>query len=237
MQTVILAGGLGTRLRSITGDVPKPLVTVNGAPFLLHLVRMLQRHGLYDFLFLLGYQHEMIVEFLQSGSIKDAKLDWSIESEPMGTGGALKLAEPKIKDHFLLINGDSYLDMDYRSLINTYEKNHKQALMVVYDNAMHTDVTENVKVDREGCIAGYDKENRDGSMTHVDAGALVFNNSILASMPNNQVCSLEKEIYPILINQQQMLAYPIVERFYDIGTPDRYAEFEEIVRDHIKNTI
>ena len=229
MQAVILAGGLGTRLRSINSDLPKPMVPVNGEPFLLHQVRMLRRHGISDFLFLISYRSEVIIEFIENyrESDPEATLEWSIEPEPLGTGGAVKLGEDKLRSEFFLINGDSYLDMDYEGMGIAFVNTDCNAMIAVYDNAEETDVIRNVRVEGDA-VQGY-KKDAAGKMTHIDAGVIAMRSSVADLIPAEKKFSMESDVYPLLMEGNGMRAYLTTNRFYDIGTPDRLAEFERTI--------
>lgn len=230
IQAVILSGGLGTRLRAVNPEVPKPMVKVADRPFLEHLIIMLRRHGLEKFLFLLSYKSQVIIDFAGMLSQKmKIKIDWSVEPEPMGTGGAVKLAENKLETEFLLINGDSYLDMDYEGLVKSFRKSGLDAVMSIYDNSRNTNVINNVGVDRDGFVVKYKKADPDAKLSHVDAGVIAFKKEVTRLIPSGKVCSLENEIYQKLIDKKQFGSYVTQTRFYDIGTPERLKEFEGMV--------
>ena len=111
MQVAILCGGLGTRLKSVTKNMPKPMVVVLGKPFLYHQLNLLHSQGFNSFLLLAGYGSQYIIDYFEDSSLK---VEYSVELSPLGTGGCLLYAKNKLDDRFLLLNGDSYLDIDYR---------------------------------------------------------------------------------------------------------------------------
>lgn len=238
LQAVILAGGLGTRLSSLNLKVPKPLVPVAGQPFLTHLLRMLQRRGFRNFLFLLGFQGDVMLDYLQHSAPAGAQMHWSIEPAPLGTAGALKHAEALIQDEFILIYGDSYLDMDYLDLARTFTATGSDSIMVVYDNRQDTDVVNNVAMDHERYVVDYSKAGQHDHLTHVEAGVLAFRKRVLNHIPVQRIYSLEKELFPKLIAARAMRAYETTQRFYDIGTPARLQAFVEVLnRDHLPNPV
>ena len=115
-EAVILAGGKGTRLRSITGKLPKPMVDINGEPFLYKLLRRLESAGCSRIVLSLGYQSEYIIERVLQDKVVQCDVVFSVESRPLGTGGGLKLASKYVSGtHFLALNGDTYSGLDYRS--------------------------------------------------------------------------------------------------------------------------
>src|SRR5437879_6496433 len=117
-QAVILAGGLGTRMRPLTEQVPKPMLPVNGKPFLEHQIRLLESRGFLRVLLLVGYLGEQIEEYFAL----DSHIDYSYESSPLGTGGALKNAAAKLDSKFVVLNGDTYLDVDYGKFCADFER-------------------------------------------------------------------------------------------------------------------
>lgn len=229
LQTVILAGGLGTRLRPLTETVPKPMVPVNDEPFLAHQLRMLAAQGVTEIVLLTGYMGEVVEDHFGDGSDFGVKLSYSQEPEPLGTGGALKLAEPLLHDAFLVLFGDSYLPIDYPAVAKTLLDSDWDGLIVAYDNTQDTDVENNVALHDDGTVALYQKGGGDDRLRYVESGVLGFRRSILDLIAPNSVVSLENEIYPQLIEAGQLGAFPTTQRFYDIGTPDRLEDFRKVL--------
>jgi NDP-sugar pyrophosphorylase family protein len=232
MQAVILSGGLGTRLRSVDETVPKPMVKVAGQPFLHYLTKMLRRRGISEMLFLLAYKSEVVVRYIEGlGRSSDLRADYSVEPSPMGTGGALRHASGKLADAFFVINGDSYLDMDYNDLGGRFMASGLDAMMTVYDNSEKTDVICNVAAGGDGLITDYRKGAPEARLGYVDAGVLAMKRNVVVDLiPPGRVCSLEHEIYGKLISGRRFGSYVTSHRFYDIGTPERLREFEKAVR-------
>jgi NDP-sugar pyrophosphorylase family protein len=232
MQAVILAGGLGTRLRPITETIPKPMVPVAGVPYLEHQLRELERQGIRDIVLLTGYLGHQIEEYFGDGSRLGLRLRYSREEQPMGTGGALRQAVALLADLFLIIYGDSYLPIDYGDVFRKLESSRALGLVVVYDNRLHdTSVKNNINLDADGYVARYEKDGE--GLSYVEAGVLAFRRAVVERIPPGRVVSLEKEVFPQLITGHDLLAYPTTERFYDIGTPDRLEAIERLfAHDH-----
>jgi mannose-1-phosphate guanylyltransferase len=233
MQAVILAGGLGTRLGSLTERIPKPLVPVAGVPYLEHQLRLLARQSIRDVVLLTGYLGQAIEDCFGDGGSLGLSLRYSREPSPLGTGGALRLAAPLIADPFLLIYGDSYLPIDYREVVSALDHAALDRLpvtgvVVVYDDREgRTSVRNNIAIGEDGLVIRYDKDSvDDASLKFVEAGVLAFRRSIIDLIPEG-VVSLEKDLFPQLIATRQLRAYPTGQRFYDIGTPERLRVFEE----------
>lgn len=228
MQAVVMAGGLGIRLRPVTLQVPKPMVCVNGRPFLEHQILLLKRNGVSVFLLCVGYLAEKFVEHFGDGKKLGVNIGYSVEKKPLGTGGALKNVEKKIDENFLLINGDTYLPINYRKLVEFYRDRERKGVVVLYDNRERI-AENNISLGDNELISGYDKNSSTG-MNYVDAGVCVFNKSVLSLIPRGRRVSLEMEIFPRLIEQKELVGYVTGQRFYDMGTPERLREIEKILR-------
>lgn len=229
MQAVILAGGLGTRLRPLTKTVPKPMVPVAGRPYLEHQLKALAGQGIRDVLLLTGYLGEQIEEHFGDGARLDLRIRYSREPYPVGTGGALREAAASLEGLFLLIYGDSFLPIDYRQPFEKLDSSLADGLLVVYDNTLEdTSVKNNVQVDDYGYVARYEKDPPD-RLSHVEAGVLAFRRPVLDLIPAEGPVSLEKEIFPKLIAARRLLAFVTRQRFYDIGTPERLAAIEALL--------
>ena len=125
MNAVILAGGFGLRLRDAIGDVPKPMACINGKPFLEYLIMQLSKWHLKDVIIAAGYKNEVISSYFGDGHRWGVNIGYSKETEPLGTGGALKKAASLFKDDdFIAMNGDSFLDLNFSQFIS-FHKNRR----------------------------------------------------------------------------------------------------------------
>jgi NDP-sugar pyrophosphorylase family protein len=229
MQAVILAGGLGTRLLPLTEMIPKPMVPVAGVPYLEHQLRLLAEQDIRDVLLLTGYLGEQIETYFGDGSRMGLRIDYSRESSPLGTGGALREARDKLEHAFLIIYGDSYLPIRYREAFEQLIAADAEGLVVVYDNSLaDTSVKNNIDLDDKGHVARYEKDSPD-PLSYVEAGVLALRRSVVDLMPAAGAVSLEKEIFPKLIARRQLAAFVTRQRFYDIGTPDRLRLIETVL--------
>jgi NDP-sugar pyrophosphorylase family protein len=233
MQAVILAGGLGTRMRPITETIPKPMITVAGKPFLQRQLELLSGAGIERALLLVSYLGEQIQEYFGDGAKFGCKVSYSFEASPLGTGGALKNAEAQLQDDFVLVNGDTYLGIDYRGLTKQFAAVNCSALIVAYEKPAIISreipaslLPNNLGVSSDGLVSAYRKRNQEG-LSHIDAGVIVLKKEILARLRAGQKCSLEEEIYPRLIEQGEMRAWVTRQPFYDMGSPAGLAALEE----------
>lgn len=216
MQVAILAGGLGTRLKPLTEKMPKVMVEVGGKPFLEHQLIFLKGQGFRDFVLLVCYLKEQIQNYFGSGKKWGIRLDYSCEATPLGTGGALKLASPKLDEVFLLVNGDTFFPLDFSDFLNAAESAKGQGLIAVYDN--HDLVARNnIRVESDGRISQYGRQEMP-DMNGVDGGVSYYRKSVLDLIPQEKKVSLEEEIYPLLIRRGLLGAYFTTTRYYDMGT-------------------
>lgn len=217
-QTVILAGGLGTRLRPMTETIPKPMIEICGRPFLEHQLALIRANGLRRVLLLVAYLGERIEEYFGDGSSVGMQIGYSYEPVPLGTGGALKNAERCLDDSFLLLNGDTYLPIAYDAFINDFRQNKPGALIVAY-NSNEPRGIRNLSLDQDARVTAYRKRGSE-DMTHTDSGAIILERDVLAEIPDGRACSLEEEVFPRLIEAGRMRAWTTSEPFIDMGTPE-----------------
>src|ERR1035437_2007330 len=232
MQAVILAGGLGTRLRPITHQITKPMVPVAGKPYLEHQLRLLRQQSITDVILLVGYLGYQIEDYFADGCRFGLTVRYSHEESPLGTGGALREARRLLDQRFLLINGDSYLPTDCGAPMQRLGASAAKGAILLYDYRLEdTSVTSNIAVDSAGYVTRYEKDRpSDLELQYVDAGVLALDRSILALMPSDGIVSLETELFPKLITQRQLVSHIVTQRFYDIGSPERLRLFEEFLR-------
>lgn len=232
-QAVILAGGLGTRMRPITETIPKPMILVAGKPFLQWQLELLRDGGMDRALLLVGYLGEQIEEYFGDSKKFRIPVGYSYEPTPLGTGGALKNAEAKLQDWFVLVNGDTYLAIDYEKLVRDFAEAECTAMIVAYEkpsaaraNVPASGLPGNLGVGPDGIVTAYRKLGPEG-LNHIDAGVILLKKEILASLPAGRKCSLEEEIYPHLIASGEMRAWITRVPFYDMGSPAGLAALEE----------
>ncbi|MFH1038178.1 MAG: sugar phosphate nucleotidyltransferase [PVC group bacterium] len=228
MQAVIVTGGRGTRLRPVTDSVPKGMVEIGGRPFLEHLIVYLRRTGVTGILLCTGYRGEMIESYFGDGDRLGLRIDYSLEDRPLGTGGALKRAWPKLEDAFFLLNGDTLLPADYRQLRVAFEKT-KALMMVSVFPGEAPGLPPNLRVEG-GRITACAADSPAASLTHADAGVRMARKAIADYFPPEDVFSLEEDLYPRLIEAGELGAWPVERKFYDIGTPERVRIFEQYLK-------
>lgn len=225
MQAVIMTGGLGTRLWPLTKNIPKGLVEINGHPFLEYLILYLKRYGIADILFCTGYLGEQIKEYFGDGTRLGVKIDYSREDHPLGTGGALRPALPKLREEFFLLNGDTFLPMDYGRMLDGF-RGSPALLMIGAFPVEGSGIKPNLRLDKRGEIIALSTGTRGEELTHADSGVRLVRKEFADYFPPEEVFSLEDDLYPRLNDSGKLLSWPVKERYYDIGTPERVRIFE-----------
>ena len=220
-----MAGGLATRLGDEARDCPKSMVDVGGRPFIEYQLELLKNNGISDIVLCLGHLAGQIEQHLGDGVKLGVNISYSREAEPLGTAGALKNAQGQIKGDFLTLYGDSYLDFDYQSAISFFKGRDRLALMTVYKNHGRYDAS-NTGIGGE-LVTRYDKVEKTAEMVYIDYGACIFRREVLEWLPGKQAYSLE-QLFGRLIAKQQLLAFEVAERFYQIGSPDGLEEFRRL---------
>lgn len=227
LKAVLLVGGLGTRLRSVVPTTAKAMATVGDRPFLDLLVRQLRSQGIRRLVMCTGYRAQDIQAVLGDGSSWDVGIEYSNESMPLGTAGAVKLAQPLLSGsaEFLVLNGDSFVEMDFQRLIQFHSKKSGIVSMAVVrtENVMRYGT---VKMDTDGRVSGFSEKIAAEAEGMINAGVYVFNREIFDFIPVG-ASSLEKDVFPKLLNRG---VYALAQDgvFIDIGTPDDYARAQEI---------
>jgi len=225
MNAIILAGGLGKRLRPLLGNQPKVLARVLDKPFLEYLLLQLKRYSVNNVILAVGYCGEMIEACFGSGSDLGLHLCYSYEPEPLGTGGALKLAQNLIhSEYFLVMNGDSFFDINLKVLIRYHQK--KKALATI--GLAKVDDTQRygaVELDHEGRIVRFLEKTKGGQAGLINGGIYVFQREVLELIPEGRPVSLEHEIFPKLIGKG-FYGLPFQAYFVDIGVPEDYLRLQ-----------
>ena len=228
IPVAILAGGLATRLRPITEKIPKSMVPVAGKPFLAHQLELLRKQGIRRVVLCLGHLGEVVVRDFGNGSAYGLKLDYSFDgAKLLGTGGALKLALPKLGDQFFVLYGDSYLTCPFAPVAKRFARSGKAGLMTVYRNEGLYD-TSNV-VFCHGEIAVYDKKVKLPEMRHIDYGLSLFKATVFDSYSTGESFDLAV-VMSKLVREKQLAGYEVSGRFYEIGSPTGLAEVEAWLR-------
>ena len=227
MKLLVLAGGFGTRLRSVVSELPKALAPVNQTPFLYYQIKNWKKQGLRDFVFLLYFQADMIISFLESeksGILKNCSVKCIIEPKPLGTGGAIKycINELSIKEKFLVTNADTWLDSGIREII----KNDSPSLLVIHveDAQRYGRVTIKKKY-----ITSFEEKTTETSKGLINAGLALLSPELF-DLKEKSFFSLEDSIFPHLAKNGLLKGLIVNTTFIDIGIPEDYYKFISMIK-------
>lgn len=215
-QAVFLVGGLGTRLRQLTATTPKPLIAVCGRPFLDYLLDEVARHGFTDIVLLAGYLGEQFDSHYDGLRVHGARVRVLRETEPMGTGGAIRLALPQLADSFLLANGDSFFDINLRALPEPAAGEITMALRATAPGARYGTVS--LQGDR---VRDFHAPEA-GRAGPINAGVYLVTRAALESLPQGK-SSLEADHFPRLARSGRIRGTVFDGWFIDMGVPEDLA--------------
>ena len=233
MKAVILAGGLGTRLRSEVPELPKPLAPIRDKPFLAILLSNLVAHGITDITLSVGYRHELIREYF-GNSYQNIPLHYIVEDSPLGTGGALSKALSIYKQDtpVFVINGDTYLDIDLLAMHQKYVMSNADvgmALLSVADASRYGSVE--LTDDKSEIIAFNEKGTKEPGL--INAGIYLLQNTFFNRFNFPVVFSLERDCFTVKLHEISFMPYITDGYFIDIGVPDDYLRAQTELSDII----
>ncbi|HEX2549793.1 MAG TPA: sugar phosphate nucleotidyltransferase [Gammaproteobacteria bacterium] len=224
---VILAGGLATRLRPITEKIPKSLIPINGEPFIAHQLRLLAKNQFKEVVMCIGFLGEQIVDFVGDGQQYGLSVHYAFDGpELLGTAGAIKKILPDLSETFYVLYGDSYLPCPYVAAEKSFLATDKTALMTVFRNLNAWDAS-NVLFENNH-ILNYDKVNRTPNMQHIDYGLGIFQKKAFDHIPTDTFYDLAL-LYQDILKQNQLAAFEIQERFYEVGSHSGIQELENFL--------
>ena len=213
---VIMAGGMGTRLRPHTNNCPKPLLEISGKPMLEHIIDRAKLEGFNHFLISINYLGEMIEDYFGNGKRLGVQIDYLRESSPLGTAGALSLLKPMPNNPFVVANGDVITDIRYGGLLDFHVRHSAIATMAV---RLHEWQHPFGVVNTEGIeIIGI--EEKPVARSHINAGVYVLDPIALNALAENVHCDMPTLFERLRANRQRTVAYPMHEPWLDVGRPD-----------------
>jgi NDP-sugar pyrophosphorylase family protein len=225
---LVLAGGLGTRLRPVLADQPKSLALAAGKPFLDYVLAYLAGQGIQQVILCVGYLAEQVRSFVGDGRTWGLAVSYSQEQIPLGTGGALRQASAGLHSPYFALNGDTLFRVDLRSLWEAHCKAQALAtvaLLCVADGSARGCV----KLDESGKIVAFDEKPDQAQAVLVNGGIYVLEPQALATLPSGQAVSIERDVFPGLAMRGQLAGQVQPAYFADIGTPESLAAFERDV--------
>jgi len=229
MKAVILAGGKGTRLANLTKSIPKPMLKIGEKPVLEHQIELLKRYGIRDIIILTGYLSEVIEEYFGNGENFGVKITYFKEKKPLGTTGGLKEVENQLREDFLLLYGDVMVNMDLQRLIDFHREKRGICTLVVHPND-HPYDSDLLEIDKNGKItAFYPKPHKENQYYRnlVNACLYVMSPEMLKYIQKGVKADFGKDIFPKIVQKEDLYGYNTAEYLKDMGTPERLKEVRE----------
>ena len=234
IDCVILAGGLGTRLSPKLRGLPKCAAKVGGKPFLYWILKNLELQGVKDVTLALGYKSQYIINYIKYYNNTDFSFNfrYNIEEELLGTGGAIKYnikSIPFSTEQVLVLNGDSFTRFDLKKLLKIHESN-KAVATIQLTELEDTSEYGSVTIDKDRVIEFAEKTGEQVSGL-INAGIYILNNPEILDYIPEGVVSLEKEVFPRLVESNKLYAVTDKDDLYDIGTPERLKKADKFFKD------
>ncbi|MBF6621281.1 MAG: NDP-sugar synthase [Patulibacter sp.] len=225
LQAVILVGGKGTRLQPLTAERPKPIVSLVDRPFMAYMLEWVASHGITDVIMCCGFLPDALQEVLGDGSRYGVELTWVIEPDPRGTAGALKMAEQHITGRFVMLNGDVLTDIDLSAQLRQHESTGATGtlgLVPVDDPTAYGLVRLGDDLRVTGFLEKPEPSEIDTDL--ISAGVYVLEPRVLGMIPPDRMVSIEREVWPLLVDDGLYGCRHGSAYWMDIGTPERYLE-------------
>lgn len=235
MQAIILAGGFGTRLQSVVKDVPKPMADIKGAPFLSYLLTHLKKFGVTDVVLSVGYLQEKIVEYF-GDSFLGIKISYAKEAKPLGTGGAIINSLKFIDQNkpVIVVNGDTFLQIDYQKLLQFFEEKKSQ-LTLVLRKMEDCSRYGRVVFDENSVIKNFEEKSLETKSGFINGGIYLLDPKIFTQFCFEESFSFETDFLMKYLQNLEPEAFTVDEYFIDIGIPDDYARAQKELPKFIKN--
>jgi D-glycero-alpha-D-manno-heptose 1-phosphate guanylyltransferase len=219
-EAIILAGGLGTRLRTEVPDLPKCMAPVAGKPFLDYVIRALQEQGVTKFIFSLGYRSEVVLQHLEQSWPK-LKYDYTIETIPLGTGGGIRFAVQKVKgDSFFVLNGDTYFEVNLPSMLKKHIEVQAE-ITVALKKMYHFDRYGSVLIGQNNIISAF-QEKTYREIGWINGGIYLIQKQLITNIGIANPFSFEKEILEKYVDKNCIFGFESDGYFIDIGIPEDF---------------
>ncbi|HEY6752575.1 MAG TPA: NDP-sugar synthase [Rubrobacteraceae bacterium] len=233
MKAVIMAGGKGTRLRPLTSNQPKPMISIVNKPCMEHIVDLLKRHGFEDVVVTLEYMPEVIQGYFGNGSEWGMNIEYSVEEEPLGTAGSVKDVEDRLKERFVIVSGDALTDVDLTEALSFHEERGAEATLVLkkVDDPSEFGI---VTVAEDGRVTDFmEKPDEEEVFSYTaNTGIYVLEPSVLKDIPEGQEYDWSKEQFPKMLEEGRSLYGYVMEGYWeDIGNIEQYMGAQRAVLD------
>jgi D,D-heptose 1,7-bisphosphate phosphatase len=236
MQAIILAGGLGTRLKEVAHDTPKSMMLIGEKPLLEHQVLLLKKYGVKEIILIVNHLKEHIQAHFGNGSQWGVEIIYYEEKAPLGTVGGIKACEDHLKEDFIVLYGDVMVDMDVSLLMNFHHRTKSDCTLVLHPND-HPFDSDLVELDKDNHIVAFHPKPRTDNRYYqnmVNAGMYVMKRNVLEHLTYGQQADFGKDVFPVVLNKLTMMGYNTSEYLKDMGTPDR---LEQVRKDFASGKI
>ena len=219
MKAVILAGGLGTRLRPLTNKKPKPMLPLGKKPLLEHLIKWIKKNGVKDIVLCVSYLHETIEKYFEDGSKFGVKIEYAISSKPLATAGQLKTAEKFIDDTFVCVYGDTILDFNLKNMIIQHKEKKSFITMSLYE--YKTNIRYGViDTKNNGKVSAWNEKPE--IKAKVNIGCYVMEPAILSFIPKNRSFGMDTVVKKAISKRKDVNSFLSKKGFVDIGDKETY---------------
>ena len=219
---IILAGGMGTRLKTIISDLPKPMAPIMNVPFLTYQLNYLKYFGIKKVIFSVGYLSEKIIAHYNQ-SFENISIEYSIEKNPLGTGGGIRMAMSNLKEDLVLIlNGDSFFDLNLEQFYNLHhEQKSDFSLALRYVN--NSERYGNIEFNSSNQITSFIEKNQLNQSGYINAGVYILSKKLYLQNTKPDInFSIEKDFFEKQLNQLIIKGFEFKDYFIDIGIPEDY---------------
>jgi len=223
---IILAGGLGTRLKPLTDKTPKPLLPIKGTPIIEHAINNFKRHGIVNIILSIGYKANNIKDYFGNGSKFGVNITYSIEEEPLGTGGAIKESSKDLHETFIAINGDNLADFDWTMMLEEHRSNSAKITMALFPVE---DVTQFgiAQLDGKKIVKFIEKPSVEEAPSNLNnAGGYIFEPQALDILPEGK-SSIERDCFEVLASEGVVYASIHSSQWFPTDTLDKYQLADE----------
>ena len=219
MKAVILAGGLGKRLRPLTNKKPKPMMPLGGKPILEHLMKWIKKNGIKEIVLCVSYLHKTIEDYFEDGKRFGVKIEYAVSNKPLATAGQLKTAEKFIDDTFVCIYGDSIFDFNLKSMINEHKKKKSFITMGLFE--YQTNIKYGViDTKNNGRVSAWNEKPE--MKAKINMGCYVMEPGILGLIPKNKPHGMDDVIKKAISKRKNVNSVLTKKGFLDIGDKETY---------------
>lgn len=227
-ECIVLAGGLGTRLRSVVADKPKSMAPIGNRPFLYYLLQYLHRQGITHAVLSLGYKAEQVMDWCRSAALP-LRVSFAVEPEPLGTGGAILHALPSLEgDEFFITNGDTFFEVPLPRLF-AYHRKQNSLLTLTLKPMQHFERYGSIQTAEDGRILAFqEKQFREEGL--INGGIYLTSAAFLKGLQLPRQCSFEKDVLEVQVQRNGLYGFISDTYFIDIGIPEDYEKAQELAR-------